>query len=79
MVDWMIEVCSSFNCEERTWFLSVALFDKFLSVSKSVTSLRNSDVHSLGITAMYLASKYEDVVPINSIIASEKVSHGAIS
>ena len=28
---------------------------------------------------MYVASKYEDVCPINSMIAHEKISHKAIS
>jgi hypothetical protein len=30
MVDWMIEVCTSFKCADRTWFLAVTIFDKFL-------------------------------------------------
>jgi hypothetical protein len=30
MVDWMVEVCTSFSCTDRTWFLSVTLFDKFI-------------------------------------------------
>jgi hypothetical protein len=79
MVDWMIEVCSSFKCSERTWFLSVAILDRYLSLMKGKKTFKNSDVHCLGITAMYLASKYEDIYPINSIIAHEKISHKAIS
>jgi cyclin A len=79
MVDWMIEVCTSFRCTERTWFLAVALFDKYLHLMKGRKCLKNTDVHGLGISAMYLASKYEDVYPINSMIAHEKISHKAIS
>ena len=75
----MIEVCSSFKCSERTWFLSVALFDKFLSLKKGKRVYKNSDVHSLGVAAMYVASKYEDIYPIVSKVASEKISHKAIS
>ena len=30
MVDWMIEVCTSFSCSDRTWFLAVTLFDRYL-------------------------------------------------
>ena len=79
MVDWMIEVCSSFKCSERTWFLAVAIFDRYLSIMKGKRVFKNSDVHSIGITSMYLASKYEDIYPINSVIAHEKISHKAIS
>lgn len=79
MVDWMIEVCTSFQCYERTWFLSVAIFDRYLHLMKGVKVLKNSDIHSIGVTAMYLASKYEDVNPFNSQIAYEKISHKAVS
>ena len=41
--------------------------------------LKNSDVHSIGVVSIYLASKYEDVIPINSFIAHDKISHKAIS
>lgn len=78
MVDWMIEVCTSFKCYERTWFLAVAIFDKYLNFCKGKRILKNSEVHSIGITSMYLASKYEDIIPINSYTAHEKISHKAI-
>ncbi len=78
MVDWMIEVCTSFKCYERTWFLSVAIFDKYLTLCKGKRILKNSDVHSIGISSMYLASKYEDVIPLNSFTAYDKISHKSI-
>lgn len=30
MADWMIEVCTSFQCSQRTYFLSLAILDKYL-------------------------------------------------
>ena len=30
MVDWMVEVTTSFKCTVRTYFLAVALFDEYL-------------------------------------------------
>ena len=75
----MVEVCTSFKCEERTWFLAVAYFDHYLHKQRGKRVLTNNEVHALGITAMYVASKYEDVIPINSLIAYEKISHKAIS
>lgn len=41
--------------------------------------LQNKDVHSIGVTAMYLASKYEDIFPLHSKIVSEKIAHKAIA
>lgn len=79
MIDWMIEVCTSFKCEDRTWFLAVSIFDKYLRSQSGKRVLKNGDVHSIGVASIYLASKYEDVVPLNSYIAYEKISHRAIS
>ena len=79
MVDWMVEVCTSFRCYDRTWFLAVQIFDKYLSLIRGQKILKNSDVHPIGVVSIYLASKYEDVVPINSFIAHDKISHKAVS
>jgi hypothetical protein len=79
MVDWMVEVCTSFKCSVRTYFLSVALFDQFLKNTAGKRVLENSDIHGIGVTAMYLASKYEDIYPLHSRVVSEKISHGAFS
>ena len=41
--------------------------------------MENSDVHSVGVAAMYLASKYEDIYPLHSRVVSEKISHNAFT
>jgi len=81
MTDWMVEVCTSFKCTPRAYFLATMLFDKYMaaSTSKTFKVLTNKDVHCLGITAMYLASKYEDIYPLHSKIVSDKIAHRAIS
>jgi hypothetical protein len=58
--------------------LSVAIFDRYLHLVKGRKILKNSDIHAVGVAAMYLASKYEDVYPFNSQIAYEKISHKAV-
>jgi Cyclin, N-terminal domain len=30
MMDWMVEVCTSFKCTPRAYFLATQLFDKYL-------------------------------------------------
>lgn len=81
MMDWMVEVCTSFKCNKRAYFLATQIFDKFTTQcsQKSFKTLSNKDVHSIGITAMYLASKYEDIYPLHSKIVSDKIAHKAIS
>ena len=80
MMDWMVEVCTSFKCSKRTYFLATQLFDKYLiKIKEKGTTLVNKDVHCLGVTSMYLASKYEDIFPLHSKIVSEKIAHRAIT
>lgn len=77
MVDWMIEVCTSFKCSERTYFLAVDLFDNYLRLSKR--TIENSEVHVVGVTSMFMASKYEDIFPLHSTVIADKISHGAFN
>ena len=74
MVDWMFEIFNAYECAIETFFLSVYIFDKYLCKTK--LEIRNSDIHLLGITCIFLASKYEDVCPLNMekilVICSQK-------
>ena len=79
MVDWMVEVTTSFKCSIRTYFLAVAIFDTYLRKNQGVQALDNTSVHAVGVGAMYLASKYEDIYPLHSKVVSEKISHSAFS
>ena len=79
MMDWMIEVCTSFKCSARTYFLSTQIFDQYLrAVGRQEQVLTNKEVHGIGVTSMYLASKYEDIFPLHSKIVSDKIAHKAI-
>jgi len=56
------------------------LFDEYLRKSlKAGRSLENSNVHAIGVTCMYLSSKYEDIYPLHSKVVAEKISHNAFS
>ena len=80
MTDWMVEVCTSFKCSKRSYFLAVRCFDTYLIIMRRRgVVLANKDVHCVGVAAMYLASKYEDIYPLHSKIVSEKIAHKAIS
>mmetsp|Transcript_6506 Transcript_6506/g.8775 ORF Transcript_6506/g.8775 Transcript_6506/m.8775 type:complete len:234 (+) Transcript_6506:1610-2311(+) len=79
MVDWMVEVTTSFKCTTRTYFVAVAIFDNYFRRMQGRKVLENSDVHLVGVGAMYLASKYEDIYPLHSKVVSEKISHGAFT
>ena len=73
MIDWMVEVLTIFKCEDQTFFLSVALMDRYL---KQVShSIQVADLHIIGVTSMFIASKFEDIHPLKMKIVYEKIGH----
>jgi len=59
MVDWMIEVLTNFKCEDQTFFLAISLLDRYLKGSPKPQEI--ADLHLMGVTCMFIASKYEDI------------------
>ncbi|KAK9729358.1 G2/mitotic-specific cyclin [Basidiobolus ranarum] len=57
LVDWLIEVHEKFRLLPETLFLGINLIDRFLSLR--VVSLNKLQL--VGITAMLIASKYEEI------------------
>ncbi|KAI9819751.1 MAG: G2/mitotic-specific cyclin [Phylliscum demangeonii] len=58
LVDWLIEVHARFHLLPETLFLAVNIIDRFLS-AKVVQLAR---LQLVGVTAMFIASKYEEVM-----------------
>ena len=58
LVDWLIEVHTRFHLLPETIFLAVNIIDRFLSAR--VVEL--DKLQLVGITAMFIASKYEEVL-----------------
>lgn len=58
LVDWLIEVHARFHLLPETMFLAINIIDRFLSVR--VVELEKLQL--VGITAMFIASKYEEVL-----------------
>lgn len=58
LVDWLIEVHTRFGLLPETMFLAVNIIDRFLSTR--VVELDRLQL--VGITAMFIASKYEEVM-----------------
>ncbi|KAK1757596.1 G2/mitotic-specific cyclin-B [Echria macrotheca] len=58
LIDWLIEVHTRFHLLPETLFLAVNIIDRFLS--EKVVQLNRLQL--VGITAMFIASKYEEVL-----------------
>uniref|UniRef100_A0A7N0TV60 Uncharacterized protein n=1 Tax=Kalanchoe fedtschenkoi TaxID=63787 RepID=A0A7N0TV60_KALFE len=57
LVDWLIEVHHKFELLPETLYLTVNIVDRFLSVK----SVPRRELQLLGISAMLMASKYEEI------------------
>ena len=58
LVDWLIEVHTRFHLLPETMFLAINIIDRFLSTR--IVELEKLQL--VGITAMFIASKYEEVL-----------------
>ncbi|CAA0815481.1 Unknown protein [Striga hermonthica] len=56
LINWLVEVHVRFDLMEETLFLTVTLLDRYLSLE----SIRKNEMQLVGLTALLLASKYED-------------------
>ena len=57
LVDWLVEVHFKFKLRQETLFLTISIIDRFLS-ERIVTKQK---LQLVGVTAMLLASKYEEI------------------
>jgi len=73
MIDWMVEVLAVYNCSNETFFLSVFILDFF--IFKSPEIIKTEEIHCIGLTSMFIASKFEDLHPINMANILYKIGH----
>lgn len=76
MVDWMIEVLSNFHCDEQTFFIAVQIMDRYFKNCRR--SLQVTELHTVGVTSMFVASKYEDIYPLRMKTIDEKIAQRKI-
>ena len=72
MVDWMIEVLSSYKMSEESFFRSTMLMDLFLKTSPMIQEV--NDLHLIGVSSMFTACKYEEIHPFRLSLVYEKIA-----
>jgi len=80
MVDWMIEVLSNYHCDESTYFESINLMDRYFKqceIKKQI--LQPAELHLIGVTSMFIASKYQDIYPLRLKIVQDKIAHNKLT
>jgi len=59
LVDWLVEVHLKFKLLPETLYLTVNLIDRYLCKEQ----VHRSKLQLVGVTAMLIASKYEEIYP----------------
>ena len=57
LVDWIVEVHTHFKFELETLFLTINIIDRYLAIE----NVRRSQLQLVGVTALFMACKYEEV------------------
>lgn len=66
LVDWLLRVHYNFKLSAETFFLAVSITDRYLSKVQA----HKLNLQLIGVTALLIASKYEDIyaIEIKSIV-----------
>ena len=59
LIDWLIDVHHRFKLATETLYLTINIIDRYLEV----TAITKGRLQLVGVTAMLIASKYEDIFP----------------
>lgn len=59
LVDWLIDVHTKFDLSLETLYLTINIIDRFLAIR----NVPRRELQLVGISAMLIASKYEEIWP----------------
>jgi hypothetical protein len=59
LLDWLVDVHLKFQLRQETLFLCQKIIDNYLALKL----IERSKLQLLGVTALFMASKYEEIYP----------------
>ena len=77
MVEWMKDVLEVFKSPKETFYQAVTIMDRYLNEKKA--SLQLSELHEIGVTSIFIASKQSELEPLTLELMHTKAAHGKIS
>jgi len=77
LIDWLMIVCEKLSLRDETLFLTIEIIDKMLI--KYNFDLSGDDIHLISVVSLFIASKYEEVIPLRMKTIIEKVAHSKYS
>lgn len=76
MLDWMIEVTSSYKFTPKTYFTGVQIMDRYFKAEDQ--RLPITKLHITGVVAMLIATKMDEVYPLKIKTVYDKIVHKKI-
>jgi len=73
VIDWLLYITDFYNISEEATYLTVSIFDNYLN---KVDNFDKKDIFLLVVTSLYIASKFEDIIPIR-LSAIEKIANNS--
>lgn len=73
MIDWMVEVTASYKFTNKTFFDGIQVMDRYFHAEQDC--LPPSKLHIIGVEAMTIASKMNEVYPLRIRTVYEKIGH----
>ena len=77
MVQWMREVLKVFKSPLDCFYTAVTIMDRYLDEKKQ--SIKLEELHEIGVTSIFIASKYTEIEPLTLDLMQRKASHGKIT
>ena len=59
LIDWLVDVHSSFELKEQTLYLALAYLNEY----SSMVDISKNDYQLVGVACLWIASKYEEIYP----------------
>jgi hypothetical protein len=59
LVEWIIDVHRKFKLMPETLYVTINIIDRYLSIME----IKKNHLHLLGVTALLIATKYEEIYP----------------
>ena len=59
LIEWLIDVHRKFRLVSETLYVTIFIIDQYLSIE----SVKKADLHLIGVTALLIATKYEEIYP----------------
>ena len=57
LIDWLVDVHSSFELKEQTLYLALAYLNEY----SSMVDISKNDYQLVGVACLWIASKYEEI------------------